>query len=657
MTEIEKYPAPPIPGWLQGVLPTPEFQIRFLKADKSEHWVSNVGPQTHALLCPYDEVLIGGRRGGSKSAALIAWFAMGDMNLAEDDPARYSFLNEPSFRGLILRHEYQALGDFVDEAADFFRPFGCKPKDDPVVFEFKSGAKIFTNHLGTKEAYEKYRGHGITKIGIEELVQIPEERWYVKLFGSLRGKKQIRVHNGKTYPALRCQIMSTTNPDGPGHVWVKNRFVRVQGPAGPIPWNTPMVDPFSRMTRLFLPMALADNPYLRENRQYTSMLMAQDEVTRKQWMDGDWDAGSGQYFTEFRPAGPVGGEVEKYPWARHVVDPVELKPWWFRFGGCDIGFEHLTVAQKACRNERDGRIHVYDELALRHVGSYEIGVELAKWWLPDLEFLPDKQITIALSPDAFSKTDATRTRAEQIADGIKAVLGPYGSFLLRYNDDERTAMGRDPKMAQMMFDRRKGEMARGQLCIAIKAAQNDRISGWSYLHELLRFRPIMQETQDELKVRLQGTFERAGVEAYEKELAASKGSGAEILPKMALWRKCSEAIRGLTEAMHDEPPKAEDVRKWDSVDGVGGDDGLDALRYLCMSFKEVATVVPKSYWVNEQISNAQQEQVANFGHEITDQTRLAMIAACQSGRYEKANHSTVKSFSLPRASSSRHRLN
>ena len=86
----------------------------------------------------------------------------------------------------------------------------------------------------------------------------------------------------------------------------------------------------------------------------------------------------------------------------------------------------MAVFHKACRNERDKRIHVYDELAVRQVGSFELGVMLAQWWLPDLEDLPDKQITIALSPDAFSKTDASKTKAEQIADGIKQILGPYG---------------------------------------------------------------------------------------------------------------------------------------------------------------------------------------------------------------------------------------
>lgn len=663
------YTPPPIPSWLDGMLPEPGYQIEFRNpSDGSLHWASNPGPQTWVLLCPYDEVLIGGRRGGSKSSALISWFAMGDPSLEPDDPARFSFLNEPSFRGLMLRREYQSMGDFVDEANDFFRPFNVKAKDDPVIFEFKSGAKIYTNHLGDKEAYEKYRGHGITKIGVEELTQIPEERWYLKLLGSLRNKKQIRTHvvlgpNGKpvrkTFPALRTQIMSTTNPDGAGQAWVKKRFVKVHAGKDQslIPWNTPMRDQVSGMTRIFIPMRREDNPYLRDDKSYESKLMAQDEVTRKQWIEGDWDAGAGQYFSEFRPDGPIAEEKTKYPWARHVVEPVELKPWWFRFGGGDWGYSHLAVFHKACRNERDRRIHVYDELAVRQVGSFELGVMLAKWWLPDLEGLPDKQITIALSPDAFSKTDANRTKAEQMAAGIKEVLGPYGAFLLRYDDDERAAMLRDKKVAEEMFERRKQEMARGQLMIALKPANTDRVAGWSYLHDLLRFRPIVTETRDELKERLVKTFDRAGVEAYERELAkVDRDGGPEVLPKMVLWRRCLEAIRGLGEAQRDDPPRAEDVRKWDAIDGIGGDDGIDSLRHLAMAYKAVETIVPRSYWVGERMERAQEEQVEVFGERITDQTRLAMISQRQNALYKSKTHAGARTLNFPRASSNRHRV-
>jgi hypothetical protein len=124
-----------------------------------------------------------------------------------------------------------------------------------------------------------------------------------------------------------------------------------------------------------------------------------------------------------------------------------------------------------------------------------MGVQLAQWWVPDLEELPDKQITIALSPDAFSKTDASKTKAEQIADGIKAVLGPYGALLMRYNDEERQAMARDPKIAQQMFERRKEEHSRGQLMIALRPANTDRVAGWSYIRGLLRWRPVVTETR------------------------------------------------------------------------------------------------------------------------------------------------------------------
>ena len=652
-------------------------------------WRSNAGPQTWVQWANFDEVCIGGRRGGSKTAALIARMVMGDPYLHELDPARTSFLNDPSFRGLFVRKEYQAMAEFVDEAMEFFRPFNCRLVDDPAVFVFntdktgRAGAKIYTAHLGDKEAFEKFRGWGITRIGVEELTQIPEERWYLKLLGSLRGKKQTRPwgagqlsafwkgqpemlakipKGGLTFPALKTQIMSTTNPDGPGREWVKSRFVRLKTndprqPDGNIPWNTPSRDMVSGLRRIFIPMRLEDNPYLRDNQQYKGMLASQDEVTRRQWVEGDWDAGVGIYFDAFRPDGPrTNEEREKYPWARHVIEPVELKPWWFRSGGGDWGYSHLSVFHKACRNEQDGRLHIYDELALRQIGSFEMGVLVGKWWLPDLEDLPDKSVTIYLSPDAFSKTDATKTKAEQIAAGIQQVLGPYGAFLLKYNDDERAAMARDPKAAEIMFERRKGEMSRGQMCIVLKSANTDRIAGWSYLQDLLRFRPVLQETQEEIKDSLRKIYDKSGVEAYERELSAYRKRGKEVLPRMVLWKKCREAIRFLTEAQRDEAPRGEDVRKWDAVDGVGGDDGGDSLRHLAMGFKDVQSVIPKSYWVNERIGQFQEEQVEAFGEELVDPTRLAMVAATAAHRYQRATGAGPKTFNIPRASSSRHRM-
>jgi len=661
--ELLLHPPPPLPQWIvkRNLLPCPEYQISFRRPDTKGgkpgdiYWTSNIGSQTHALMSPFDETVIGGERGGAKTATLIAWCAMGDPSLPLSDPAHYSFLLEPSYRGLLVRKEYQAMSDFVDEAANFFRPLGGEPKDDPVVFKFKSGARIYTNHLGDKNAFEKYRGWGITRIGIEELTQIEEERWYLKLLGSLRSK--VRVHNGKTYQALRTQIMSTTNPDGPGRIWVARRFVKILDKQGNrVTPNTPLRDTISGMRRIFIPMRRLDNPYLRDDKSYENKLLAQDEVTQRQWLHGDWDAQTGVMFTTYRPNGPVGEqEATETPWARHVpLGPVSLRPWWFRWGSLDIGYDHPATSHKFCRNADDKRIHVYDELSLRQMDSYELGVLLAKWWVPELEALPDHQIVLYVSPDAFSKTDASKTRAEQLEMGIKEVLGPYGAIMLRFNEHERDAMLRDPARAAAMFARRRSEFG-GRMGIAIKAANNDRVAGCDYINSLLRFRPSLRETEEELSQRLSLTFGRSGMEAYEQARAKARTGGEEILPRIQIWKVCRELDRCLKQAIRDE--KKEDYVKWDAVDGQEGDDALDDFRYGCLGFKEVEPSIPKEYFIGERIAAMQTQQVANTGQELTDMTRLIMIQNRQREIFDKGHPRGGKAFTPPRASSARHRTN
>jgi hypothetical protein len=661
---MSDYPTPPVPEWLEAYLGPgfdPEYQFQIKDKKGAPIWTSNKGSQTWPLLCPCDEVVIGGQRGGGKSAVLISWFTAGDPTLDPSDPAYISFLNEPSFRGLILRKEYQGMEEFIDECMDLFRHFGVKKVDDPVQFHFKTGAKIYINHLGNAEAFEKYRGPGFTKIGIEELTQIPQESWYVKLLGSLRGKKQYRVLNGKVLPPLRCQIMSTCNPDGLGKQWVKSRVVKVYDEQGVrIPANTPMRDQITGLTRIYIPMPLKENPYLRDNKQYLGMLMSQDEVTRKQWMDADWDAGSGQFFDQYRPDGPITEEERNtMPWARHIplVEPV-LRPWWYRWSSLDVGYDHPATMHKFCRNSQDKRIHVYDERSLRHMDSYELGVLLAKWWIPELEQLPDHQIVMYVSPDAFAKTSSQKTEAEMIADGIQEVLGPYSAMLMRFNAEERAAMLGSAERARIMFDRRKAQF-QGKMGIALKPADDARRAGCAYITYLLQFRPTLIETEQELKSRLQSTFTRAGVEAYERELSKAKVDAIEVLPRVQIWKRCKELDRCLRDAVRgdeEKGQKAEEYVKWNAVNGVGGDDALDDFRYGCMGYKEVEATIPREYFVGERMAAFQEQQVSDFGAELDDLTRLRMVQLTQSANYDQRVGAQTKSLNFSRSGVSRHRV-
>jgi hypothetical protein len=416
-----------------------------------------------------------------------------------------------------------------------------------------------------------------------------------------------------------------------------------------------MVDDMSGLRRIFIPMRLKDNPYLRDNQQYYGMLMSQDESTRRMWMLGEWTSSS-VFFTEWRPKGPITFEEQKsYPWARHVIESADLKPWWYRFGGGDWGYNHPSVFHKCCRSEKDGKIHVYDELTLRQTGSFEIGVKLALWWMSDLEDLPDKSITIAFSPDAFSKTDATRTKAEQIADGINSILGPYGSFLMKYTDEERAAMEKDPSLAQRMFNQRRAKLPAGQMCIVLKPASQDTVARWSFMRELLRFRPVVQETEEDLKKRLMETYSRAGVEAYERELSKIKRTDSASLPKLQVWSRCGGLIRCMEEANRDEN-NPEKILKWDAdAEGMGGDDALDSCAMGLHYFKMVEPEMPKAYFLNEKMEQIQSDYETSTGERITDLNRLIAINQHQTHRYDMAHPAAGGSFNVPRASSSRHR--
>jgi hypothetical protein len=662
-----------MPSWLD-IDPTTTYRI-FDPKSGSAIFESNPGPQTWSLFCPYEEILVGGRRGGGKSRCLIAWMATGDLTLPENDLARSTYLNEPTFRGLFLREEYQSMEEFVEESRVFFKPLGGKATgggSKPVTIDFASGAKIYFNHLRDESAFEKYRGWNLTRIAIEELTQIATLRRYLKLKGSLRSVERIR---GKLrLPALRTQMMSTTNPDGPGAPWVRERFVEVRGGKKLIPWNTPMYDSITKSRRIFIPFPIEANPYLSEDtpagQAYRSNLMAQDEVTRKQWMEGDWNAGTGKFFKEYRPEGPIGQEEQdKFPWAKHIVKSAVLKPWRPRWGSSDTGYSHPSAAHKFCLND-DGRVHIYDELQVRHVGYFEQGALLAKWWRPELLGLKqcgkDPSIVIHMGADAFSKTDVTKTKAEQVEAGIKEVLGPYGALILKYNEEEREIMSRDPKRAKLLLQHRQ-QAVRGQVAIVLKPCYIDRIAAWGYFRDMLRFRPAVLDLQTDEKREeyLRAVLATEGEGSYELQAAALKKIKPEVLPKLQIWDVCVELDRCLRAAQHDtradddpsKPSKREDVLKFNADEnGLNGDDALESARNGIVAFKEMESTVPQEEWVADRMDAFQVQHATAFGSEITDPTRLRMMQMVQNGLYAKANQPSGGSMILPRMASSRHRV-
>ena len=126
-----------------------------------------------------------------------------------------------------------------------------------------------------------------------------------KLFATLRSKAGIKP-----------QFKATCNPGGPGHHWVKAWAVDI----GP---NTPVTDPVSGLTRVFIPAKLADNPaLLLADPMYVNRLKASGSPELR--LEGDWNVLEGAFFSEFSTE-------------RHVLRPFEIPHFWTRFRSGDWG--------------------------------------------------------------------------------------------------------------------------------------------------------------------------------------------------------------------------------------------------------------------------------------------------------------------------------
>ncbi len=263
-------------------------------------WTPYPGMQTRMLQSIAYEILAGGARGPGKTDGGVVWLA------------KPYLLENPRARALVIRKNSDDLADWLDRARYYYPRYGGVVTGKPGLIRFPSGYTIRTGHLKDENAYGKYQGQEYQRMVVEELTQIPSEKLYLQLLGSCRS----------TIPGIAPQILSTTNPGGPGHVWVKERFV------DPAPPNATFIGADTGRTRVFFPGRVEDNPKLMKEdpgyMMYLDSLRAVDEELWKAWRLGDWNVFAGRFFREFRR------DI-------HVVKQRVIKPELPIIGGLDWG--------------------------------------------------------------------------------------------------------------------------------------------------------------------------------------------------------------------------------------------------------------------------------------------------------------------------------
>lgn len=492
-----------------------------LMAGQSQVVVWEAQPRQAALIaCPVFECLFGGARGGGKTDGMLGDFIS------------HADLYGENTIGLMVRRERTQLVETIERSKTIYSLLGWKFHEQEKMWRAPNGGRLRFAYLERDSDADAYQGHSYTRVYVEEIGTFPSEKPILKLMATLR--------SGAGVP---CGFRATGNPGGPGHHWVKSRYIdsapqgwKVTTQAFKNPWTQETVT----RDRVFIPSKVQDNKYLGSDYIANLQMTGSANLVRA-WLEGDWSVIEGAFFPEWSNE-------------KHVIPPFVIPSHWLRFRSMDWGSaapfsvgwwavvgddyvidERLGIGQMPLEQRQD---HVASENGngtsknLAHLGA---GQRL----LPRGSLIQYREWYGASAPNVGLKLPA-----EDVADEILRKEREDGAITYGVLDPSAFASDGGPSIGERMA--RRG--VRFRAADNKRVAQRGALGGW-----------------DQVRARLKGNGER---------------------PMIYFFSTCTEVIRTLPALQHDSD-KPEDLDT-NSEDHAG-----DSTRYACMSRPFVRQAEPK----------------------------------------------------------------
>lgn len=258
-------------------------------------WRPQQGPQSALITCPTFEVFFGGARGGGKTDGMLGEWA--------NHASRYG----ENAIGLMVRRTRTELTETIERSKTLYAPLNWKFHEQDKMWRAPNGARLRFAYLERDADADGYQGHSYTRVYVEEAGTFPSYRPIAKLMATLRSGSGVPV-------GMRL----TGNPGGPGHQWVKARYI------DPAPQGFQVIkDETTGLERVYIPSRVGDNRFLGSD--YVQRLKAVgSEALVKAWLDGDWSVIEGAFFDE-------------WSYEKHVIRPFAVPAEWLRFRSADWG--------------------------------------------------------------------------------------------------------------------------------------------------------------------------------------------------------------------------------------------------------------------------------------------------------------------------------
>lgn len=246
-------------------------------------WQPQEGPQVALIECPVFEVFFGGARGGGKTEGSIG------------DWLQHSSLYGENAIGIFVRRQFKQLAEVISRTKQIFKKLGATYNEQRAEWVMANGARLKFVHLERDSDAENYQGHSYTRVYIEEATNFPSPSPIQRLKGTLR--------SGAGVP---CGMRLTGNPGGPGHQWVKARYIDPCPSGFKLITETESIQVDDEIhtvsiSRVFIPSKISDNKLIMKNDPTYILRLKQtgSEALVKAWLQGDWDAVDGAFFDEW----------------------------------------------------------------------------------------------------------------------------------------------------------------------------------------------------------------------------------------------------------------------------------------------------------------------------------------------------------------------
>lgn len=284
-------------------------------------WAPLPGSQVLAMSAPVNHILYEGTRGPGKTDTQLMRFR------------RLVGIGYGKFwRGIIFDRQYRNLEDLISKSQRWFGEF-----DDGASYSgaggggrwrWPTGEELLFRHIKKPNDYWLYHGHEYPYIGWNELTKYPTSELYDVMMSCNRTSyiprnyplyihaevyreegQIIRVPRNSPaamkflLPEIPLEVFSTTNPFGPGHNWVKRRFIDVAKPGEVLEKRVNVFNPRTQeredvvKTQVRIFGSYKENIYL--NPEYVAELESMsDQNKRRAWLWGDWDVVAGGAFDD-----------------------------------------------------------------------------------------------------------------------------------------------------------------------------------------------------------------------------------------------------------------------------------------------------------------------------------------------------------------------